>query len=103
MRVIAIGLTFTCLVTELFDKIRENVKNNVTIRLRMLSILETIASQSTFPSMRLLLRIQEHWPRLIPSNARQHHQRDETIKFYAFGESTSGCTFQVLKELLVRG
>jgi hypothetical protein len=48
MRVIAIGLTFTCLVTELFDKIRENIKNNVTIRLRMLSILETIASQSTF-------------------------------------------------------
>jgi uncharacterized membrane protein len=58
LRVIAIGPTFASLVADSFDQIRESAKGNVAVMLRMLGALQTIASQTTSPWRRLVLREQ---------------------------------------------
>ena len=46
LRVVAIVLSFEGLLAEAFDQIRASAETNVAILLRMLSALETIASQT---------------------------------------------------------
>lgn len=60
LRVIAIGPTFTNLVAESFDQIRGSAQGNVTIMLRMLGALQTIASVTSRPSRRRVLAEQVH-------------------------------------------
>ena len=61
LRVIAIGPTFTNLVAESFDQIRGSAQGNVSIMLRMLGALQTIASVTASPSRRRALRDQAQW------------------------------------------
>lgn len=58
LRIIAIGPTFASLVAESFDQIRESAKGNLTVMLRMLSALQTIASLTSNPVRRRALREQ---------------------------------------------
>jgi uncharacterized membrane protein len=61
LRVITIGPTFAGLVAESFDQIRGSANGNVAIMLRMLGALQTIASLTTNPSRRRVLREQAQW------------------------------------------
>jgi uncharacterized membrane protein len=61
LRVIAIGQTFASLVAESFDQIRGSATGNLGIMLRMLGGLQTIASLTTSPSRRQVLREQVQW------------------------------------------
>ena len=58
LRVISIGQTFVSLVAESFDEIRASAKGNVSVMLRMLEALQTIASVTESPSRRRVLREQ---------------------------------------------
>jgi uncharacterized membrane protein len=55
LRVIAIGQSFASLVAESFDQIRGSASGNVSIMLRMLGALQTIASLTASPSRRQVL------------------------------------------------
>mgnify|MGYP000072157113 CR=1 FL=1 len=55
LRVIAIGPSFQSLLCEAFDQIRESAKGNLSIMLRMLSALQTIASLTASRSRRQAL------------------------------------------------
>jgi uncharacterized membrane protein len=61
LRIIAIGPTFASLVAESFDQIRASAKGNVAIMLRMLGSLQTIASLTSSPSRRRVLREEAEW------------------------------------------
>lgn len=61
LRIIAIGPTFASLVAESFDQIRGSAKGNVAIMLRMLGSLQTIASLTSSPSRRRVLREEAEW------------------------------------------
>lgn len=61
LRVISIGPTFAGLVAESFDQIRGSAIGNVAIMLRMLGALATIASLTTNPNRRRVLREQVQW------------------------------------------
>ncbi|MBE0621447.1 MAG: DUF2254 domain-containing protein [Burkholderiales bacterium] len=58
LRVITIGPSFASLVAESFDQIRGSAQANVGIMLRMLGALQTIASLTTSPCRRRILREQ---------------------------------------------
>ena len=58
LRIIAIGPTFADLVAESFDQIRGSATGNVAIMVRLLGGLQTIASLTTSPSRRQVLREQ---------------------------------------------
>ncbi len=55
LRIISIGQTFASLVAEAFDQIRGSAKGNVSILLRMLGSLQTIAGLTNCPSRRRIL------------------------------------------------
>jgi uncharacterized membrane protein len=55
LRIISIGQTFASLVAEAFDQIRGSAKGNVSILLRMLGSLQTIAGLTNSPSRRRVL------------------------------------------------
>lgn len=50
LRVIVHGLTFASLLAQAFDQIRQNVGGNVSVLLRMLGALQTVASMTSSPS-----------------------------------------------------
>ena len=56
LRVIAMGPTFASLVAESFDQIRASAAGNVAVMLRMLGAIQTVASLTTGPSRRRVLR-----------------------------------------------
>lgn len=58
LRVISVGQTFPSLVAKPFDEIRGSTEGNVTIMLRMLDALQTIASLTDIPARRRALRDQ---------------------------------------------
>jgi uncharacterized membrane protein len=53
-----IGPTFASLLTESFDQIRSNAKDNLAIILRMLDAFQTLSSLTTNPNHRQALREQ---------------------------------------------
>jgi uncharacterized membrane protein len=61
LRVITIEPTFASLVAESFDQIRGSSIGNVSIMIRMLDALQTIASLTASPSRRRALREQVEW------------------------------------------
>jgi uncharacterized membrane protein len=61
LRVIARGPSFESLLAEAFDQIRQNAKGNVTIMLRMLGALQTIAHLTASPRRRRALREHVQW------------------------------------------
>lgn len=61
LRVIAIGPTFISLVAESFDQIRGSANGNVSIMVRMLGALQTIASLTVSPSRLQALGEQVQW------------------------------------------
>lgn len=61
LRVIAVGHTFAGLVSESFDQIRSNAAGNVAIMLRLLAAVHTIASLTSDPLRRQVLRGQVAW------------------------------------------
>ena len=68
LRVIAVGPTFDSLVAESFDQIRVSASGNVTILIRMLDALQTIASFADKPGRRQVLR--EHADYIAETSAR---------------------------------
>jgi uncharacterized membrane protein len=58
LRVIAVGQTFTSLVSESFDQIRGSAVGNVAILLHLLGAVQTIASVTAKPLRRQVLREQ---------------------------------------------
>lgn len=58
LRVISVGQSFASLVAEAFDEIRGSAEGNVTIMLRMLDAIQTIASLTDSQSRRRVLREQ---------------------------------------------
>jgi uncharacterized membrane protein len=61
LRVIARGPSFESLLAEAFDQIRQNAGGNVTIMLRLLGALQTIASQTTHPDRRRAIHEKVQW------------------------------------------
>ncbi|MDZ4788163.1 MAG: DUF2254 domain-containing protein [Blastochloris sp.] len=61
LRVIAVGPSFQSLLSEAFDQIREGAKGNLSMMLRMLDSVRTIASLTSDPSRRQALHEQVEW------------------------------------------
>ncbi|MBE0473602.1 DUF2254 domain-containing protein [Rhodoferax sp.] len=61
LRLIAVGQTFASLVSEAFNQIRGNAAGNVSILLRLLGAVQTIASMTARPLRRQVLREQVAW------------------------------------------
>jgi uncharacterized membrane protein len=61
LRMIAVGQTFTSLVSESFDQIRGSAGGNTAMLLRLLSAVQTIASVTARPRRRQVLREQVAW------------------------------------------
>jgi uncharacterized membrane protein len=61
LRVIAKGPSFKSLLAESFDQIRCSTEGNLSIMLRMLGALQTIASLTAMPGRRRALREQVQW------------------------------------------
>ena len=61
LRLIAIEPTFAGLVAGAFDQIRISATGNVSVMLRMLGAIQTIASKTSRPNRRQTLRAQTQW------------------------------------------
>jgi len=61
LRIIAIGPTFASLVAQSFDQIRGSAAGNVSLMLRMVDSLQTLASLTTSPIQLQALRDQVQW------------------------------------------
>ena len=61
LRVIARGMRFEDVLAEAFDQIRQNASGNVAILSRLLSAMQTIASQTTNPARRRVVLEKVQW------------------------------------------
>ncbi|HSN79962.1 MAG TPA: DUF2254 domain-containing protein [Rhodoferax sp.] len=88
LRVITVGQTFESLVSESFDQIRNNAAGNVAVMLRLLGAIHTIASLTSQPLRRQVLREQITWmtelaERTVPAphdRARFEHRRTQVLQ-----------------------